>query len=95
LPDHFVQILKAGEGVARIVDEGRCLRVQAMQTPLMLMGCEFDAEVEADVVPLRSRDLVIEFFELLPDDLHLLPPKVFMPVDGRLGSARAFSAEIT
>jgi hypothetical protein len=52
-------------------------------------------EVEADVVPLRSRDLVIEFFELLPDDLHLLPPKVFMPVDGRLGSARAFSAEIT
>lgn len=83
LPDHFVQVLNAGEGVARIVDEGRCLRVQAMQTPVMLMGCEFDAEVEADDVHLRSLEWVIELFELLRHDLRLLPREVFLPVDGR------------
>jgi hypothetical protein len=75
--------LNAGEGVARIVDEGRCLRVQVMQTPLMLMGCEFDAEVEADDVHLWSRELAVELYERLPDDLPLLPREVFLPVDGR------------
>ncbi len=81
LPDHFVQVLNA-EGVARIVDGGRCLRVQVMQTPVMLMGCEFDAEVEADDVHLRSPELEIELFELLPDDPRLIPREVFLPVDG-------------
>jgi hypothetical protein len=65
-----------------LVDEGRCLRVQTMQTPLMPTGCGFDAEVEADDGHLRSLPLEMGFFELLPDDPRLIPREVFLPVDG-------------
>jgi hypothetical protein len=82
LPNYFLQVLNAGEGVARIVDEDRCLRVQAMQTPPMLMGCEIDAEIEADDVHLRSLGLEMELFELLPDDPRLIPSEVFLAFHG-------------
>jgi hypothetical protein len=93
LPDHFVQVLNAGEGVARIVDEGRCLRLQTMQTPVMLIGCMFDAEVEADDLHLPSLEMEMELFELFARRPCLMPGEVFLPVDGK-GSAGAFSAKI-
>ena len=82
LPNHFVQALNTGEGVARIADEGRCLRVQTMQMPPMLTGRGFDAEVESDDSHLRSLELEMEFFEFLPDDPRLIPREVFLPLDG-------------
>jgi hypothetical protein len=82
VPNHFAQVLNAAEGVARIVDEGKCLRVQTMQTPPMLTGCGFDAEVEADDSNLQSLELEMELFELLPDGPRLIPCEVFLPFYG-------------
>jgi hypothetical protein len=53
-----------------------------MQTPPMLTGCGFDAEVEADDSNLRSLELEMELFELLPDGPRLIPCEVFLPLDG-------------
>jgi hypothetical protein len=80
LPNHFVQVLNAGEGVPS--RRGQVPAGADMQTPLMLTGWGVDAGAEAHDGHLRSFQLEMGFFELLPDDPRLIPREVFLPFDG-------------